>query len=83
MRFVKPRKPRGIKKSGYPSEDMCPHCYSVGCDPFAMSANYRRKIEKRLKDGVCVACGHSPCRCKSSLKAKTPVMVLHNNKKER
>lgn len=83
MRFVKPRKPRGIKKSGYPSEDMCPHCYSVGCDPFAMSANYRRKIEKRLKDGVCVACGQLPCRCKSSLKVKTPIMVLHNNKKER
>ena len=73
MRKVKVRKPRGVKKSGYPSYNMCPHCYMPGCDPFGGSLLYRDKIERRLKKGVCPACGHFLCRCKSKLTHKAPL----------
>lgn len=62
------RKPRGIKLNGKPSKDMCPHCFAFNCDPFLMSPKFTNKIYKRLKQGLCGACGHNPCTCKSSLK---------------
>ena len=43
MRFIKPRKPRGIKKSGYPSVDMYPYRYAIYCDPGSDSDHWRRK----------------------------------------
>ena len=73
MRKVKVRKPRGMKQNGCRSYDMCPYCYMPGCDPFGASALYRRKIEQRLKRGLCPACGHAPCRCKSKLTLKAPI----------
>lgn len=68
-KLKKKRKPRGIKKNGRRSMDMCPYCFAFGCDPMGMSRKFREKIEKRLKLGLCGACGHNPCTCKSSLKA--------------
>ena len=48
MRFVKPRKKRGIKLSGDLSYDLCPCCYAPYCDPFLRHP----KVEKRLRAGV-------------------------------
>ena len=65
----KHRKPRGIKKNGRRSLDMCPYCFSFNCDPMTMSKKFREKIDKRLAAGLCGACGHDSCTCKSSLQA--------------
>ena len=80
MRFVKPRKKRGIKQDGTRSYDLCPCCYAPYCDPFLRHPN----VEKRLRAGLCPACGYpkDQCRCKSSLKTKRYIMVTHNNKKK-
>lgn len=67
MKFRKQRKPRGIKLNGRKSYDMCTGCYMPHCDPFAASPKYREKIEKRLREGKCPACGHYHCRCKSTI----------------
>lgn len=83
MRYVKPRKPRGVKQNGEKSEDFCPGCYMRGCDPSGNSELYAGKIRNRLNAGLCPACGHNPCRCKSSLSVSTPRMVTHNNRKAR
>lgn len=79
MRFVKPRKPRRIKLSGEKSYNLCPCCYSPYCDPFLRHPN----VERRLRAGLCPACGKpkSRCSCRSSLKAKSPIMVTHDNRK--
>lgn len=81
MHFVKPRKKRGIKLTGDRSYDLCPCCYAPYCDPFLRHP----KVEKRLRAGVCPACGKpkAQCGCRSSLKTKAPIMVTHNNRKER
>ena len=65
MRVKKERKPRGIKKDGRPSMDMCPHCFAFNCDPICMSPKFSAKINKRLRAGLCGACGANPCKCKS------------------
>jgi hypothetical protein len=65
MQQKKKRKPRGIKQDGTKSRDMCSHCFSFNCDPMIMSEKFRNKINKRLKEGFCGACGHKPCTCKS------------------
>ena len=87
MRYVKPRKPRGIKLNGQPSQDLCPYCYSFGCDPCAMSLKFQSKIETRLRNGQCPACGSpiNACKCKSSSKLKggENLFILHNNKHRR
>lgn len=80
MRFVKPRKPRGIKKDGSKSEDMCPECVSFGCDPFGMSPKFRQKMDKRLSDDVCRSCGSEPCKCKSRKGIKAPILVTGGKK---
>lgn len=81
MRFVKPRKPRGIKLSGEKSYNLCPCCYSPYCDPFLRHPN----VERRLRAGLCPACGKPKgrCSCRSSLKAKSPIMVTHDNRKRK
>jgi hypothetical protein len=61
----KDRKPRGYKLKGGPSIDFCDYCFKPGCDPIGGSPAYRRKIEKRLYQGLCPSCGHMPCTCKS------------------
>ena len=63
----KKRKPRGHKQNGEKSYDMCPYCYLPDCDPFGGSPLYRNKIQKRLSEGRCPACGHVKCTCKSSI----------------
>ena len=63
----KKRKPRGIKKNGRRSYDMCPHCYSPGCDPMGASPAYRRKLDARLDEGKCPACGKVKCTCRSTI----------------
>lgn len=81
MRFVKPRKPRGTKLNGERSFNFCTGCYSPFCDPFLRPPN----VDRRLRAGLCPACGKPKdrCGCKSSLDAKRPVMVTHNNRKGR
>ena len=83
MRFVKPRKPRGIKLDGTPSIDFCEVCKMPGCDPCGASLKYLAKTFDREERGVCTACGHNPCRCKSRLSVSEPIMVTHNNRKAR
>ncbi len=66
------RKPRGIKLNGHRSMDMCPGCYAFNCDSMAMSQRFQDKIRKRMKLGLCPACGAKPvqkngtniCKCK-------------------
>lgn len=84
MNYVKPRKPRGIKKDGTKSFDFCRGCYHPFCDPMALSPRVEAKISSRLHNGRCPACGKllSFCSCKSG-DVKAPVMRTHNNKKER
>jgi hypothetical protein len=65
----KARKPRGIKKDGTESLDLCDGCYSFNCDPSSMSRAFIAKRDRLREKGLCVACGHNPCTCKSSLKA--------------
>lgn len=77
MRFIKQRKKRGLKLNGEPSYDLCSCCYSPHCNP-----SFRHpKVEKRLYDGLCPACGepHDLCKCKST-KTNSKIIVLHNNK---
>lgn len=59
------RKKRGIKKSGEESFDFCTGCYYPYCDPMALSPRIERKIHDRLENGLCPACGHKKCKCKS------------------
>ena len=80
MRFVKPRKRRGIKKDGMPSMDMC-SCYAFGCDPYAMSSAFNAKIHSRMKAGVCPSCGWNPCRCKSAGDIKRPILVVGDSRR--
>lgn len=60
---MKPRKAR--RKT---SQDMCPVCYWINCDPshgFAYKDRaYVRKRNYRLRNNLCVACGKNPCGCK-------------------
>lgn len=88
----KTRKRRGLHGNGLKldgvtlSLDLCPHCYAFGCDPFAMSPAFRRKIDRRRRLGLCPACGKPKayCSCKSSLNATTSHTIrTHNNKKLR
>ncbi len=81
MKFIKPRKKRGLKRNGDKSFDLCPCCYAPYCDPMLRHP----KVERRLRAGLCPACGmpKGQCRCRSSLKASGYIMVVHNNRKER
>jgi hypothetical protein len=67
MKLKRKRKPRGTKLNGHSSYDMCIHCYMPHCDPFAASSKYRLKINRRLKQGLCPACGQVECKCKSTI----------------
>lgn len=67
--FKKKRKPRGVKLNGRKSQDMCPDCFSFNCDPMSMSKKFQDKIRGRRQKGLCGACGHTPCSCKSSMRA--------------
>lgn len=81
MRWVKPRKKRGMKLNGERSYDLCECCYSPFCDP----ALRHPKVEARMRAGLCPACGQPKefCKCRSSQKTKTYVLVTHNNKKRK
>ena len=67
----KQRKPRSVrKKYNRKSEDLCPHCYSFGCDHIGLSFSKSiaaQKIQRRINQGLCPACGKFPCACKSSI----------------
>jgi hypothetical protein len=67
LKIIKKRKPRGVKLNGKQSYDMCPYCYMPHCDSFAVSSKYYLKIEKRLEQGLCPACGQIKCKCKSTI----------------
>lgn len=63
----KGRKPRSVKADGiHMGMDMCPHCIAFNCDPSSMSRKFLDKIDKRMKNKLCPACGKNPCQCKSS-----------------
>ena len=84
-------KQRGLYECGYkldkhtPSEDLCPYCFSFGCDPMAMSPRFHHKIHERLRMCLCPCCGKpiAHCSCKSSAKiaAGAHTITTHNNKK--
>lgn len=92
-RMIRPRlKRRGYHETGRkryshkPSEDLCPYCFSFGCDPTAMSLAFRHKIDERLRKKLCPCCGKPKafCTCRSSEKIKVPTMAkAHNNRKLR
>lgn len=63
----KKRKPRGINKHGDRNFDLCPVCLWPHCDPDTMSPRIHLKLEMRKRAGLCPACGHESCACKSSL----------------
>lgn len=64
MKFKKARKPRGRKKNGHMSYDLCSGCYYPHCDPMFRRPGH---IDERLEKGLCPGCGKDPCTCKSSL----------------
>ena len=68
--YKRVRKPRGIKKDGTRSMDLCPYCYSFNCDSGTMSQKFSQKIDRRHHAGVHPACGTNPCSCHSSLESK-------------
>lgn len=64
-------------------QDMCPHCYSFGCDPMSMSPAFQHKIDERLRRHECPTCGNPVgfCRCRSTMSAdRAGRPVVHNNK---
>ena len=78
MKFKHIRKPRGTKLNGEPSYNLCSCCYSPYCDPMARHP----RVEQRLINGLCPACGKpwDLCRCNSHNGANT--IMTHNNKKD-
>ena len=75
----------GLKRDGITlSMDLCPYCYSYGCDPMAMSMKFQQEIRERLRKGLCPSCGEPKefCKCKSSMKIVAGVHTIrtHNNK---
>ena len=64
----KDRKPRGIKKDGSRSLNLCSGCGYFLCDPiFNNDGPANTKIQKRLRNGLCMGCGKTKdkCSCKS------------------
>ena len=65
MKIKRERKERGWKLNGKRSIDFCDYCFRPGCDTMGGSPKYRKKIDKRLEQGLCPSCGQMPCKCKS------------------
>jgi hypothetical protein len=65
MKIKRERKERGLKLNGKRSIDFCDYCFRPGCDSMGGSPKYRKKIDKRLEQGLCPSCGQMPCKCKS------------------
>jgi hypothetical protein len=82
-RYKKPRKPRGIKKNGELSMDMCEGCYGFNCDPTTMSIKWKDHVHKCYKEKRCVGCGEfrEECNCKSSLGARP--QIIHDSNRQR
>ncbi len=79
---------RGWRLDGTRSQDMCTCCYSIGCDPMSMSLAFQRKINDRLRQHRCPACGKPRgfCTCKSCLPDHgegVKLVQTHNNRKLR
>jgi hypothetical protein len=45
------------------SRDLC-SCGHFNCDPISPDTIANRKIQKRLKEGLCMGCGKKECTCK-------------------
>lgn len=75
MTTKKGRKPRGIKLSGRPSQNMCT-CLSFQCDPMGMSPMFQAKIERNRENGGCPSCGGNPCKCKSTMSKKRDMDIV-------
>lgn len=78
---VKSRKPR-IKKRDFTTdaENMCPYCYSFGCDPSCDSAAWSKKKASRYKEGACPSCGSTDCICRSSESSKATTQKIFSGK---
>ncbi len=63
MKIVKKRKPRGYKKNGQKSYNLCLWCLGRACDPMDSPP----KAKERSRNKLCPGCGHTPCTCKSSI----------------
>lgn len=59
------RRQRKMRTAG---KDLC-SCGLLNCDSMhsMMNTPYIRKLEKRKKAKVCIACGQKECRCKRKL----------------
>jgi hypothetical protein len=64
-RAKRKRKPRGQNQHGGVNYDLCGCCLWPHCDPFTMSARVHDKLLLRKMAGLCPACGHLPCTCRS------------------
>lgn len=57
-------KKRMFRKSRRTSSNMCVYCGNVDCDPMWPDTLAKVKMQKRLKLGLCPACGAKECICK-------------------
>jgi hypothetical protein len=63
-----------IRKPRKTSEDFCPSCMNTSCNP-VNAPLFQRKLDRRKAAGVCLSCGHNPCRCKSKMGRKVGGIV--------
>ena len=54
------------RKPRLKSHDMCVYCGNTECDPIWPDTPAKRKIQKRVQNGLCPGCGHVSCTCKSN-----------------
>ena len=68
----KKRKARTVKADGRPGLDMCETCLCYFCDGMRafVKSPFRKKVERRRKEGVCPSCGKKPCKCKTNTNKK-------------
>lgn len=79
-------KRRSLKADGKSyGQNLCRGCLAFGCDPYAMSMEFRHKVGERRRQKLCPCCGEPTgfCKCKSSETAApgTHAVQTHNNKK--
>lgn len=62
-------KPRTKKKlNGFDRAWICKYCGAPYCDPMFLRSDTPagKKIRYRLRNKLCIGCGHNPCTCKNT-----------------
>ena len=54
---------RKKRKDRYKSISLC-SCGHFNCDTYHSDSPAHLKIQKRLRDGLCMGCGKKECKCK-------------------